>query len=156
MNTMSTNETVGEWLARLETEKAQAVAAAQAEAQRQAEAARLAAVPQSAQQRAFVEAAKLYDSILAQEAAKTAADREAETLRAEQGQLAARHESLAGNPGQNWTEMQAAANRLSEIEARLQKIGAVTPDRPVQMGPRTMYIMPDGSILPGDAQLTEG
>jgi hypothetical protein len=93
---------------------------AQAEARRQAEADRdqPAPVPQSAQQRAFAEAAKLYDSIMAEEQAKTANQREAETLDAEIGTLWKQIRELSQNPVQNRKQIEQLEKRTNEAQAR--------------------------------------
>jgi len=109
----------------VEQEKAeQEKAAAAAEAARN----QPVPVPQTVEQQVFAEAAALYDKRMTEERAKTAAQREVETLTAEAGTLSATMNEQYRNPSRFANELQVGKKRMDEIFRRLEVLKAV-PDR---------------------------
>lgn len=74
-----------------------------------------APIPQSAEQRAFLEAARVYQNIMNAEGQKTATIRALETAQTRQAALATEYEFLARDYSQN-------AERLAQIEPELRQL----------------------------------
>lgn len=135
-------ESYFELLSRVQREEAQAQQARQ-------EAARVqpAPIPQSAQDRAFLEAANLYQSIMDAEAQKTAETREAEGASVRLEQLSAQLEAMQINPSahQNIQQVQA---EFDSTYRRLQELGAAKEDVSFRSSaPKTLYFFDGKAIL---------
>lgn len=80
-------------------------------------------IPQTAKDRAFAEAAQLYQRRIAEEAAKTSEEREAEQLNAELGPLNASYSSMLKQPTRWAAQMRDIKAQIDAKYARLQALG---------------------------------
>lgn len=119
---MNNDITVGEWMQQEAAKKA-AQEQAQQEAQRKAEEAqRMAAIPQSAQQAAMLEAYSLYKTRMAEEAQKTEAQRRTEELQTELTGLTEQLETYYKEPTKYAKELPAVEKRFNELWAEVDKL----------------------------------
>jgi len=107
------------WHAEVEKEREQAKAEEQA---RIAHAQRMAAVSQDAQNAAMAEAYELYQKRMAQEAAKTEAQRRTEALQTELQGVTAQLQTYYKNHSQHKNEIPAIETRFKEIWAEIESL----------------------------------
>lgn len=106
-------------------------------------------IPEEKRREIERKATELYISEMQAEAAKTEAQREAETLQSEVGQLSAKIDEMNARPDLYALEIPKLMSQLDQKLGRLQQLGAAEGEQGPQLthaGGRNIYMV-DGRIL---------